>query len=516
MRIWQEILSTAIVGTERQKPDFSPDFSSAESNELRQILSALKADDAESSLLQTAAVCAVWRAAGKKFAIDKSGLPSVAAPETRSYIGDKAGRILDLLLEQADNALLLEFLELAHAHNQIIKPRFVPRLLQIADADDETRLKSLAVVGTRGRWLAGQNAAWNWVLIDEKIDEIWQTGALPERRFALRRRRLQNPDEAREMLAATWKTEAAKERAAFIEILRVNMSKFDEPFLNEVLADDKSRDVRGKTFELLLFLPDSKMIGRLTELAARFLILEYDAKNQPIIEVVFSEDLVKIEKDFLVDYHYLFFESEFGKKGASVVKLLACVPPIFWENHFSLDRQTLINASVRGEWSKVLLNGFKFAALNFADVQWLINVLPVNGQNEYKSIIQLIKLRWTNQQIEHLIVRLLNGELKNGMSGTFIELLLRILNNGRTVDLTRHFIQFLLQNQSDKPDFDLTQFNALASFLLQSAHLWAVESITENEVVKINQAFETTGLASDFLAILNLRRKMIKSFQSEG
>lgn len=514
MQIWQELISAAIIGTEQQKLQFA----AVESNELQQLLTQIEFDDRESALLKAAAMCALWRKTGNGLATDKKDLPDICAPEISLYISDNAAAIFDRIADQPnDRSLSGEFLELAARHGRLIPPRMLSKLFWRFRKEPEMQIKLLPLVGERGCWLARRNVDLRWILICENVEEAWETGDSDERRLALRWRREQQPNEAREMLAATWKTESAKDRAMFLEILRINLSIADEPFLSEVLRNDKSADVRRAAFEMNLRLPDSKLVAELADRAAQILILEQSPEVS--LQVNFPPQFEVSKTDVLNNLELYLDERKLGAKAVFLVKLLSCVPVGTWEKVFAAAPPTIIAAAARSEWSKAVLLGFKFAALNFAAHDWLTQILPAVGQNEYYSICDRIERLWTNEQIEDLVVRLLKGEMRNGISNQFAGLLTHRISRFWSSKFTEQMLDFWRQYQSNKAGFDASFLDALTSSLLYSAHHLSLETISDSDaqnfvqtVMQSNQHPNIGELTTNFLSDIKLRREMHQAF----
>ncbi|MFN9856892.1 MAG: DUF5691 domain-containing protein, partial [Pseudanabaena sp.] len=111
----------------------------------------------------------------------------------------------------------------------------------------------------RGQWLAVQNPEWNYVATED--ESVWETGSNAARLMWLTKLRLQEPNQARQLLESTWKQESASDRAAFLKVLGNGLSMADEPFL-EALLDDRSKEVRRVTVDLLTCLPESRFCQR--------------------------------------------------------------------------------------------------------------------------------------------------------------------------------------------------------------------------------------------------------------
>lgn len=519
MQIWQELISAAIVRTEQQQP---PRFSAVESTELQRLLTRIESDDKESALLAAWAICALWRKAGNKLTAHEKDFPEISAPETSACISDDAASIFDLISEQPnDRSLMGEFFELAAARKQLIQPGMLPKLFWRFRKEPEMQLKLLPLVGERGRWLARRNGDLRWILIHENVEEAWEIGDHEERLFALRWRREQQPNLAREMLAATWKTESAKDRQAFLEILLVNLSIADEPFLSEILTNDKSSDVRRAAFEMQLRLPDSKLGDELADRAAQILIFDKGDSAQPAkLEAVFPKDFKVAKTDVLNDLELYLNQREFGEKAVYLIKLLHSVPPEFWEKRFSAAPAAILRAAERGDWQKALFAGFKSGAANFADIDWLINISPQLDQHEHYFVTNQIRRVWTNGQLENLVARLLD-DCARGSNCDLIAQYVNLIKQMLSDQFANRILDALRGAAQHETNRGREFFKPLAIWLLYSAHriptatleTFDAEELTKR-ILESDKEPNTSRLAEQFLTIIELRRRMHRVFDS--
>lgn len=151
---------------------------------------------------------------------------------------------------------------------KIISPEYLQPLIRRAyDRNNPLRfeerrlLKNL--VGNRGLWLIRQMG-----LVGEEcgITDSWDTATHGERKEMLARFRQQDSAAALELLRKDWKSEPANQRNELLECLRINISKADELFIQEVLESDRSSIVKETARKLLCMIPDSAMVMRCCEL----------------------------------------------------------------------------------------------------------------------------------------------------------------------------------------------------------------------------------------------------------
>ncbi|MFC7649874.1 DUF5691 domain-containing protein [Streptosporangium lutulentum] len=252
---WEDLVSTALVGTDRRP----------------------RAGEAagEIELLGRAAVHTLRMRAGTRPVASEP--LSVAAPEEQPAVSRAAGGRLARILGGEQPRLLAEWLEVAAGRGYRLSPHLLPELLDHAVRDRSIRSHLGVLSGNRGRWLAGLNPAWSFLLEEvtvaatgsETAPEVWELGTSGDRRAHLAALRAADPAGARELLAVTWEKETPDDRAAFLEVLADRLSLDDEPFL-EAALDDRRREVRHQAADLLTRLPDSRLASRMAERVARY------------------------------------------------------------------------------------------------------------------------------------------------------------------------------------------------------------------------------------------------------
>ncbi|MFI1357033.1 DUF5691 domain-containing protein [Streptomyces sp. NPDC020898] len=270
---WEELVTSALLGTERRTPPGCPPGSRA-----------------PVALLDAAAVETVRRRAGLRPA-RAATRPEPAPTDPRPALPPAAARRLTLLLTDRPGTsggsgrrgtapdlmeLLPQWLAAANAHGFAAPPQALPALLDAARGRTDLRPAALAFVGPRALWLARLNTDWRFALRStpgggtavpaaeetERIQLLWQEGLFAERVALLAAIRAREPAAARELLEATWPTERAEDRLMFLDSLRTGLRADDEPFLERALAD-RSRNVRATAAELLSALPGSALAARM-------------------------------------------------------------------------------------------------------------------------------------------------------------------------------------------------------------------------------------------------------------
>ncbi|WP_223166360.1 DUF5691 domain-containing protein [Nonomuraea sp. SYSU D8015] len=235
MSTWEEMASAALVGIDRRPY--------------------------HGVLLEDAAVEVARRRAGRR----PGGVapPEPAPEEERPAVTRRAAERLVRIMGGEHERLLPEWLAAAAATGGRVPAYVLPELLERGRRDRSIRVHLGVLAGQRGRWLAGQNPAWAY-LLEEPTGETWELGGAADRRAHLRTLRAADPAEARRLLESTWERETPDDRAEFVEVLADGLSMDDEPFLESVL-DDRRREVRQAAANLLTRLPASRLSQRMAE-----------------------------------------------------------------------------------------------------------------------------------------------------------------------------------------------------------------------------------------------------------
>jgi hypothetical protein len=229
--------------------------------------------DPAAALLAEAAVLSAYRRAGRLPAEAPRSLPAPAEPDDRPPCSPAALDVLELILTgevpiPGGIALLAgQWLEGAARAGCRVPARLLPRLLGLRSLNAALETPLRAVIGPRGRWLAGHSDSWSWAA-GEPSDDLeatarhFATAAKVERQALLEAVRASDPARGRDLLASTWKNDPAAERAALLAVLSVGLADDDEPFL-EAALDDRSGAVRHGAVDLLGRLPASRRAARM-------------------------------------------------------------------------------------------------------------------------------------------------------------------------------------------------------------------------------------------------------------
>ncbi|MEU5079095.1 MULTISPECIES: DUF5691 domain-containing protein [Streptomyces] len=306
---WEELVTTALLGTDRRAPAHVPPGRTA-----------------PAALLDAAAVATVRRRAGlrpgraarrpeRAPADPRPPLPAPAARRLTTLLADRSGGAGGGRRGSSPDLieLLPQWLAAANAHGYAAPPQALPALLDAARGRTDLRPAALAFAGPRALWLARLNPDWRFALRAapgggaalpdtedaEAVRRLWQEGLFAERAALLGALRARTPERGRELLASTWATERAEDRLMFLDSLRTGLSDADEPFLEQALGD-RSRNVRATAADLLSALPGSALAARMAVRATACVALDRTGDGPAIVVEAPLECDAGMERDGVV------------------------------------------------------------------------------------------------------------------------------------------------------------------------------------------------------------------------
>jgi hypothetical protein len=218
--LWIDLVTTATLGTERRAPAWPQP-----AGQLGALLSQVGPADREGALLSAAAIVSLYRRAARL--PQPSDTPALPAADQDDLPACPPGALQHLaaLLDGAQRGLLPEWLAALAQSGRRVPAAYLPALLELGCGQPALHAQIVPVLGARGRWLATQNPAWSYAApagrsslprADDRaaLAGAWETGARPARLALLLELRTRAPQIARELLAASWATERADDRAA--------------------------------------------------------------------------------------------------------------------------------------------------------------------------------------------------------------------------------------------------------------------------------------------------------------
>lgn len=338
---WEELLSTAMVGTARREFDLgSLDIAQVEI-----------ADGAEASLLTATALLTGYRRAGWTPATWSRELPAPAEADDREQASPAALQVLELLLDRSlqleggPDMLIRRWLAACVAADRCVPVFLVVPLLRFGTANAGTRDHVRAVTGRRGAWLAGHNPQWTWAVQGTPDVQRFATASRAERLTILTAVRKSDPARGRALVEETWPSEQAASRATLLDALATGLGDDDEPFLEQAL-DDRGATVRAAAAALLDRLPNSRRARRMAERAAPLLKI-----TRTTLDVELPEQLDQAaRRDGITDRR----EPGHGSHVSWLIQLLGATPLSTWDTDPD-HAVRLAPPEVRTGWTKAAL-----------------------------------------------------------------------------------------------------------------------------------------------------------------
>ncbi len=379
---WEDLVTTAVLGTERRRVAV-PTSEGGLGLALRHIDSSL---GAEQAILSAAAMFTAFQQAGRLPEGRVASAPSLAPSELRQQCSARAAQHLQAMLGGSQRDILSEWLMLLDNAGLCVPVSRLPELLEAGRAQAHLRPLVRAVVGARGHWLASQNRDWEYAALDqtersqswETLTQIWEISSRPVRVALLETLRMDRPEQARNLIATTWATEKADDRAAFLGMLAHGLSMADEPFL-ETALDDRSKEVRTIAVDLLLRLPESRLVQRMITRVSPLLgwvaaapsrLLGLQKGRPSTIEVTLPEQCDKTMVRDGVDAKPVMQHQKLGERAQWLLQMLRTIPPQHWCTEWHTTPTELLDAANRNEWKSVLEAAWISAIQNNSDSAW--------------------------------------------------------------------------------------------------------------------------------------------------
>jgi hypothetical protein len=393
---WETLVAVALLGTDRQKT--LPAI--AEEN-IKALLDRIDSTDAELWLLSASGTLAAYQQAGQKSEKRTERLPEPAEIEAPTIKEPAFLPFLRMIFTQGFQPVLPEFLSLLQQSGQYIPPEFLPQLLDWGHFHPEVRSQLKPVIGARGEWLAHLNTNPKWRYAQatpqasnpEEWKELWETSDRTVRINLLREWRSRDSSAARELVETTWKQDAAKDRAAFLECFSVGLTLADEAFLERGLGD-RSKEVRAVAVDILSRQPETRFSQQMALLVKKYVQI-VDVKGKLQINITLPDpkdpqwqqaglDAYRAFQDMISGG--LIIQAMFTKQGdraSLLMQIMALAPLSVWENDNS--PEAILTASTQHEWENMLIHGWLLAANRQQNDVWSWALLNWSSQNFTKK-----------------------------------------------------------------------------------------------------------------------------------
>jgi hypothetical protein len=369
-----ELTRIAVVGTSRASGIAPLD----EEHPADSLLMGLTSSDTESAFLLRAGVQAVFAAAGRMAEPNVTAV-DIAPAETMRTPGVRLLGILQNAMASDSKDLFGEMLRQMAAGNLHLPHELLPEALSVSDSI--LREQIIPVLGERGRWLSRFNPQWSWVhdgietltaTDRERLQQIWDEGAIAERCRVLATWRQSDPANARDELAKTIAQESADHRGRLIGELETGLTPADEEFLEKCL-DDRSSGVRQIAAELLSRLSESALSLRMRDRANTMLTAAKTGIIFKTLKVTCSPP-ESIDKTWERDGISQKPPGGLGKRAFWAESVLRAVPPGHWVRHLGAEPAALIEAVREDTFGQSVLLGWSRACVRFATTD------PASGQ----------------------------------------------------------------------------------------------------------------------------------------
>lgn len=365
---WDEVVSTALVGTERRP------FGAEQLNDVVGD-AVVDVQGAEAAVLAAAAVLTTYRRAGRVPDPRPVEVTQRAPGDDRPLCSEAALQLLSLLLDGmvkvagGNEPIVAEWLSACARTGRRPPEDTVVRLLETGTVQPGLRGAIAAVAGPRGAWLATLNPDWSWAgstpsaheFTEDDLARRYAAGSRAERVALLSTLRARDPEAGRALLLSTWSTEPAAERAALITTLATGLGPDDEPFLEDAL-DDRGATVRATAATLLERLPESRWAARTAERARPLVRGGGRFRRKLVVELPDSVDAAD-RRDGITDQH----EQGTGLKAAWLTQIVAATPLRIWEDHLGVDPAGAVALAVD---EPEVLSGWEQAAMRQGDGRW--------------------------------------------------------------------------------------------------------------------------------------------------
>ncbi|MBV6626791.1 MAG: hypothetical protein KI793_28285 [Rivularia sp. (in: Bacteria)] len=448
MNIWQDLVKTAVVGTQRLELKIP-----TQDNQLGEILNHLDTKDKEGCLLGAAGTIYFYQKAGKLTAIDSKKTVETCDLDDLPYCSHVSEQHLEIMLGGEYSKILPEWLKLLADTKKVVSPKYLPELLTLGNRENSLRKYILPVLGKRGIWLATQNPEWNYVS-SEDTNKIWKNGSLEARKNVLNELRQSEAEAARSQLQSIWSKERAQERASLLEVLEVGLSVEDENFLEDAL-EDRSKLVRDVAARLLAQIPESKLVNRMVERVRPLLSLDRNG-----IEVTLPKKCtLEMTQDGIDESKYI---PSLGEKASLLLQMLSFVPPSIWSSDWKKTPDELIKIVENSKWEKVFLEAWTTATIRSKNTIWAEALL--------KASLKLSK-NLTNS----------DGSIKS---------LFKVIPESQT----QSFILGVLQQH---PNNIFSSANPAFSLLIHTPYIWD-EQISQAAILSIKSCIESNNKVNNW------------------
>jgi hypothetical protein len=506
---FENLVEVALLGTERQAPP-----SASGDTPVAELQQQVDPANRERSLLSMAALAGLHERAGSLPLKSEAAGLTPAPTETARHASEHAGHALLRLLKAdfgaVSSELLSEWFRLGASLNQLAPAEALPLLLELGSTQPEFRESLLPILGERGRWLAKQNTAWDWVHATESHDEsTWHTGEPAQRAAYLRTLRRTDAAKARELLASTWKAEPPEERAKFLEAFTNGLSSADEEFLEQNLAD-KRKEVRATASQLLARIPTSKFVVQLTSTVLSLLRLIPAEKGRLLKRATpasIEVDLSAVEKIKLPSASKA--PKGIGEKAWILIQHLELVRLATWTDAWNISATAVIEASHASEWKNDLLEGWIRAALHQSNAEWADALFPraiaAETNDRLTDLLSVLEPQAAEAHLSELLKA--NDDKLRALQAPLVAR----ARHAWSPEFSRKVLDWL-RKVTAQESYDWQTRNHLVHFVPRLAPEVLSETKSDWAVESKSWEFWRSGV-DDFISVAQFRQEMIRALR---
>ncbi|MFG0249230.1 MAG: DUF5691 domain-containing protein [Phycisphaeraceae bacterium JB051] len=360
---WQQLVNTAILGTERNALLPADTFPWAMST----------ATDTTDQFLDLAGALAIYELAGKQPNVNHSPAIEVKPCDVQEAMLDPrtTAHLIQILYgDQSD--LLEQWVDAACQTQRCVEPELLSALLHRAsNRSGALQQKLLQLVGQRGKWLAQMHPTWHRLYNQPSLktaNKTWETAKLEQRLVMLNELIENEPSTAREFVQNTWEQESADARVKMLQIFTDHINADDETWL-ESLLDDRSKQVKTLTSQMLSTLPDSALSLRMAqrlESYVQFKPAKGLMKRNGKLSITLQDE---IDQSMSRDGLEAKGSQGMGAKAALFSRIVALTALRWWEQQEPQISKWL-KITLNHEWALPLFHGFKHAILTQNNLSW--------------------------------------------------------------------------------------------------------------------------------------------------
>ena len=373
MNNWENLVKTALLGTHREA--YTQDL---EESALERLLEPLKESGPAHRLLCTAGTMDLYEQVGRspEKMVREVAMPSLPV-DNRSPCCARASYYLSRMLGGPYRNLLPEFLLALQRSGQRLPDTLVPNILAHGAKTSANRPYIIPLLSLRDRQLAAQNPAWTYASPDldswSGLRRIWTDLPPVKRQALIKQLRSSHADQARELMASSWKIDHDNQRIRLLKALQEGLNMKDEPFL-ETALDDRNQQIRQHAAELLAFLPHSRLSQRMTGRVSKFLNWTPDQEQRiavrfPVISPTMVRDGVVGSKS-----------KQLARiRAQHLIQVVGAVPLSYWTTYWHQSPQAILEAVTSTNWTRTLFAGLSWAAYRQGDAPWAKAILWQRG-----------------------------------------------------------------------------------------------------------------------------------------